>query len=486
MLPHLFGFIISTFLFFFPFLIDNLTYYFWKWQDKKVCRELVFVVFYECDTDSYIPGNIVIQIEDSSSSDSREIMETINFPIKGIESLDEERFFSHFVNVMPHILTLPADQSDDPVLSVIVPMSLENTMILKAVLCMGVSHLINHLSPEDNEIERLVNEKQRLLQEAEHEQSTRFVALHTLEKGTAEKIAEYEALLTSYLLLYLYELSEGNGDKSWQQRLDSARGLVFNALEEHRQSQSENADGDGQGPSREELESLGVNQFIMQFFIYHDILGSVTVQRSKDSLVSSRPGDSSPSSRQDSREHMLGVHDGLLDFIARIAALRSDAATMLSGPVISQAVCIWQDIDNWKLPDRDSEFQSDLCDIYEAYIAACFIWLFSILYPDSLADDKVQTMVRRGLDSLSSIQMPGLQSFTLYPVFVIGTACIQQQDREVLDEQLDRIERLRRFRNVQLCSSVIKNTWAAYDAGEKQSWDWIRLMETQGVSVPVT
>lgn len=419
------------------------------------------------------------------------ISQHITFPIKGIESPDEERFFSHFANVMPHILTLPSDQSDEPVLSVIIPMSLEDTMVLKAVLCMGASHLIHHLSLDDTETGRLVNEKQRLLQEAEHEQSSRLVVLHSLDKGTEKKIAEYEALLTSYLLLYLYELSEGNDDGSWQRRLDCARDVVFGALEEHRdvtgrQRDLDNVERDEQGPSQEELESLGVDQFLMQFFIYHDIMGSVTVQRSKNSLIRSNSEGTPSPSNHDNREHMLGVQNGLLDFIARTAALRSDAENVLSGPVISQAVCIWQDIDNWQLPGRDSEFQSDLCHIYEASIAASFIWLFSILYPDSLTDDKVQTMVRRGLSSLSSIQMPGLQSFALYPAFVIGVACIQQQDRDVLDEQLDRIERLRRFRNVQLCRSVIRNSWTAHDAGEKQSWDWIRLMEAQGVSVPVT
>ena len=418
------------------------------------------------------------------------ISQHLSFPIKGIECPDEERFFSHFVKVMPHTLTLPSDQSDEPVWSVIVPMSLEDTMVLKAVLCLGASHLINNLSSKNTETERLVNEKQRLLEEAEHEQSSRLAVLHSLEKGTAKEVAEYEALLTSYLLLYLYELSDGNGDGSWQQRLDCARGIVLGALEEHRgvirESGSDNSERHGQGPLREELESLGVDQFLMQFFIYHDVLGSVTVQRPKDSLISSRQGGVSSPSWQDNREHMLGVHSGLLDFITRIAALRSDAQTVLSGPVISQAVCIWQDIDNWKLPDRDSELQSDLCDIYEAYIAASFIWLFSILYPDSIADDKVQTMVHRGLNSLLSVQTPGLQSFALYPVFVIGMACIQQQEKDVLNEQLDRIERVRGFRNVQLCRTVIRNTWIAHDAGEKQSWNWIRLIEAQGVSVPVT
>lgn len=437
------------------------------------------LLFDTSDSDSIIgPG----------SSDSQEMIETISrhlsFPVRDVlESPFQVQFFCHFVNAMPHILTVPLDsddQDDDPIMSVIVPMSVKDPMILKALLCVGASHLINcmPLGPDTDIRTLMANEKQRLLLEAGKRLASRAADLRDMQIiGTVQK-GDYEALLAGYLLLYLFDLSEGTGDGSWQLRLDGARDIIFEALGKHQ------GDNDDQGPSREELEDLGFDQFLIEFFIYHDILASVTAQRPRKSLIS---GSGDALMEEDRQEYMLGMDNGLIDFIGRIAILRSDAATALSAPGIAQAVCIWQDIDKWRPFDanRDSELSSSYCDIYEAYIAACFIWLFSILHPGSLADDKVQTMVRKGLESLLSMQIPCLLSFALYPVFVLGIACTGQEDRKVIEDQLEKIEKFRRFRNVQVCRSIIKDSWAAYDAGKTQSWNWIHLMKAQGVRVSV-
>ena len=123
----------------------------------------------------------------------------------------------------------------------------------------------------------------------------------------------------------------------------------------------------------------------------------------------------------------------------------------------------------------------------EAYISASFIWLFSIIYPDHIADEKVQTTAQKGLEALSLIEAPGILTFGLFPVFVIGTACIYEQTRDMVDKQLDRGERICRFRNVMLCRDVIRSAWRVSDSeGDGHGWDWIRLMEEQSVSLPIT
>lgn len=372
-----------------------------------------------------------------------------------------------------HILTLPSVQDDDPVMSVVVPMAVDDLMILKATLCLGASHMINHISSNYIEASMFAGEKQRLLQETEELQSSRVTALQDLDSGTQERKAEYEALLTSYLLLYLYELSEGTGDECCQVRLDRARDIVFSAWGEQQgepnEEDDEEDDEEDEGPDREELEELGFDSFLMQFFLYHDILASVTVQRPKSSLISCRQEDASSSPMDDQKEHMFGVYNGLIDIISRIASLRSDAtaAPVLQATVIAEAVGIWQDIDNWNLPDDG--LSDDYRNMCEAWIAASFIWLFSIVYPDRIADEKVQTVVDRGLQCLSSVELPDLLSFALFPVLVIGMACIQQQSRENIDEQLDRVDRFRQFRNAQVCRNIIRSAWEAYDTGDGHS-----------------
>ncbi|EYE92629.1 uncharacterized protein EURHEDRAFT_428051, partial [Aspergillus ruber CBS 135680] len=136
---------------------------------------------------------------------------------------------------------------------------------------------------------------------------------------------------------------------------------------------------------------------------------------------------------------MFGVYNGLINIVSRIVSLRSDANTApLQATVIAEAVGIWQNIDDWKLPGEG--LPDDYCNMCEAWIAASFIWLFSIVYPNKIANEKVQTMVDRGLQCLSAVKLPDLLSFALFPVFIIGMACIQQQSREVIDEQLDRVD----------------------------------------------
>lgn len=384
-----------------------------------------------------------------------------SFAALNINSPHAERFFHHFVKEMPNILTLPTEENDEFFVSVIVAIARRDKMVSKALLCVGSSHLINNTPAA--ETRSVAEERLKLLQEAEKEISSRIAAMKT---------ADPEALLAGYLLLYLYELSEGTGNGAWRVRLDGARRVVFNML------------GGIKEPSREDLEGLGINQSLVQFFIYHDTLASVTIQQpSRKILISKKPSNNQ-------NEHVFGANNGLLNFIARVSALHSEAraAGAISSPIIAQTFSIWKDIDKWRPPvyGSDDEESFDYRNMCEAYVAAIFIWLFFIVYPDNLADDKVQVMVRKGLESLDAIDDPWLMSFGLFPAFLIAVACVQVQDRELLEEQLDRIEEARRFRNVQVCRNVIRSSWACYDAGERKSWDWIRLMKAQGLSMSVT
>lgn len=384
-----------------------------------------------------------------------------SFAALNINSPHAERFFHHFVKEMPNILTLPTEENDESFVSVVVTIALRDKMVSKALLCVGASHLINNTPAA--ETRSVTEERLKLLQESEKELSSRVAAMKT---------ADPEALLAGYLLLYLYDLSEGTGNGAWRVRLDGARSIVFNML------------GGCKEPLREDLEGLGINQSLVQFFIYHDTLASVTVQQpSRKILISKKP----PSNQS---EHVFGVNNGLLNFIARVSALHSEARTAgaISSPIIAQTFSIWKDIDKWRPPayGSDDEESFDYRNMCEAYVAAIFIWLFFIVYPDNLADDKVQVMVRKGLESLDAIDDPWLMSFGLFPAFLIAVACVQVQDRELLEEQLDRIAEARRFRNVQVCRNVVRSSWACYDAGERKSWDWIRLMKAQGLSMSVT
>ncbi|OKL56157.1 hypothetical protein UA08_08455 [Talaromyces atroroseus] len=389
--------------------------------------------------------------EVSAATDSRAatalslIPPSVPFLVNGIESRNEHRFFRHFTDVTSRVLTLSTDQ-DNPILSVILPRSLQDPMILKSLICLGASHLMNHLEPGASENIGLRADKQRLLQQAEHQQVVRAFSLESLRQGSNEKTTELEAVLISALLLCLYEISEGKGNGSWNLRLNSARDLVQHALREEKESGSisetmiedgllddEDDEGndneeEGTSPSKSFLD-LDINDFLLQFFAYHDVFSNVTV----DKPITEDPTPhfstliqghyfSVKQGLKHNQVHMLGVNDGLFDLISRIAALRSYSmgGHVRSAIVISQAVGIWQDLDSWRPPSTTPPLSGDHMKTYDAYITALFTWLFSIIYPDNIHDEKVQMMVRRGIESLVSIKPSGLYTFLLFPLLVHG------------------------------------------------------------------
>lgn len=417
-----------------------------------------------------------------------------------LETPHEGQFLYHFVNSTAELLACPSKRDEDgpgSIVSTIISIGATDPVVLKALLCLGASHMIQFLSASPSSLDeesfvQLREEKTRLLREAEQLQYSR---LHTLT-GVDNKKAEYDALIASYLLLFIYEFSEGTGNSSWLLRLDGARSVVSTAWEEHRsqfedEDEESSSEDEGECLDREQLESLDIDNRIMQFFIYHDVLTRVTAQKPQSSLLNHVPPKAAfPSPKTNRPEDMFGVYNGLIDIILRIAVLRTEAnaVSIPSGTIISEAVEIWQDIDNWDLHYAPgNEPSSDYRHMCEAYISASFIWLFSIIYPDRIADEKVQATAQKGLEALSLIEAPGILTFGLFPIFVIGTACIYEQTRDMVDKQLDRGERLCRFRNVMLCRDVIRSAWRVSDSeGDGHGWDWIRLMEEQSVSLPIT
>jgi hypothetical protein len=76
---------------------------------------------------------------------------------------------------------------------------------------------------------------------------------------------------------------------------------------------------------------------------------------------------------------LVGVQDGLIDFIERISILRKEAEDSTSYPdgnIICKGMSIWTDLNEWK-PNPDWTKPRQLITTFYQY--ALFIWLFSIM-----------------------------------------------------------------------------------------------------------
>ncbi|KAL4901569.1 fungal-specific transcription factor domain-containing protein [Aspergillus multicolor] len=404
---------------------------------------------------------------------------------------NESRFFCDFATVVPHVFVLAPPQllgqvdvstslesAPESFLSVIIRLSTRDQMVLNSALALGASHWNQCLSAPSqqtdgnnalgtvtvgSESERLSVEKVRLAEDAERELSRRVNAYqnnlmqtHADARGKLAQQTEAEALVSSYRLLYLYDVSEVAGNGSWRDHLNGARDVLLNLL-----SSSETVQGTcGEGRRGDEDALPGQHAFA-EFFSYHYTLRCVTshLQANNDTVFQA----------------------GSL-FSQGISSLQSEAETVPSGPMIVRAVEIWKDLDDW---GHDTELPSDYHVLSRAYTTACFMWLFSILYPENINDDRVQAVVGQCLELLSSIETEALRPFLLLPIFVAGVACTRQQDRAVLSVVLGQMQAYHRRGNIELCDRLIRRSWDMYNTGDKRSWDWKRLMAIEGVKMPV-
>lgn len=193
------------------------------------------------------------------------------------------------------------------------------------------------------------------------------------------------------------------------------------------------------------------------------------------------------------QEFKFGIYDGLRNLIQRISSLHSrehDQPRTNPNPnpnpnptTISEAIAIWQDLRNWEPPDSPPPLP-DYSNLYGSYTSALFIWLHFIVHPDSMGDEKVQTMLQTGLNDVSAVETLELLPFLVIPVFIHGLACMREEDRGIIEREFDRIDgqwaRDCKDVKVDVYREIVRDSWRKQDSGIRRSWDWACLI--QGMS----
>lgn len=401
------------------------------------------------------------------------------FLISGVDTDIQQRLFCHFTGVMSSLLAMSVKDSN-PFNGVVIPLALRDRTVMDTVLCLAGSHLAK-LQQGGYNREVLV-ERSRLHEAAVQAQAHRIKTLKSLPLPPRDSytVSDQEAIVATSLLLCLYEICEGTGDDAWRFHLDMAR-QVITAVSREADSPSTNGDRPTATDAQEPIIT-DINPFLLEFFLYHDSLATVTVP----SLPITRPIQSTADILPND-SYMVGVQDGLSDFVTRISTLRVQAVSSKNQPdgdVVSKAVLIWQDLARWK-PKAAVSVERQL--ITEFYQWALFIWLFSIVYPEGKADEKVQGTVKLVADRMCNIKSgEGGMSCLLFPLFVIGSAAIRNQDQEAISAQFARLRAWSSLGNIDLTYSIVQQMWQDHDLGRPKSWDWVRQLEMQGMSFLVT
>ncbi|KAE8418088.1 hypothetical protein BDV36DRAFT_166476 [Aspergillus pseudocaelatus] len=173
----------------------------------------------------------------------------------------------------------------------------------------------------------------------------------------------------------------------------------------------------------------------------------------------------------------FGMNDGLLAIIKRISSLhfRSRTGKVNNSTTITEAVGIWQDLATWQPPEAlpGEQYQ----ELYDSYTSALFTWLYLILHPDSMCDEKVQSMVEQGVVAMSAITVLELSPFLLIPLFILGMASIQDDHKDFIGGLFDQIEEQTAFEEVEVYRTMVERSWESQDQGIPRSWEWIKWQD---------
>ncbi|TVY34974.1 Transcriptional regulatory protein [Lachnellula occidentalis] len=393
------------------------------------------------------------------------------FLIKGVETELHRHLFYYFTHTMSRLLTI-SNRDDNPMNVEMIPLAMRDRNVMEMVLCLAASH---RLKSQQTGIEELRRERNRLHKGVCDLQSRRLQDFDQKPRITGTiplSVPDQDVVIATSLLLCLYERCEGATNGNWKTHLDRARQALTMGPPSP-ESDIDNWDSDT-------IIITEVNPFLLEYFNYHDSIATVTLP----SLTYSKPRFRCSTKCSPHHRSLIGATDGLCTFVARISAVRAlaDASPRQpDGNVVAQAVDIWHDLDAVKSRTTVSSKFGMIAQIGQW---ALWIWLYSIVYPDGKADAVIQNAVQLMAAGISEVKTnDGAMSCLLFPLFITGSAAIKDEDRITIDAQFRRLKEFCSFDNVDVARDVVKKMWAAHDMGLPNSWDWVKQLESNGMSI---
>ncbi|KAF3398287.1 hypothetical protein F1880_005827 [Penicillium rolfsii] len=138
----------------------------------------------------------------------------------------------------------------------------------------------------------------------------------------------------------------------------------------------------------------------------------------------------------------------------------------LDSEAIPQALAIWNDLEHFNPPETPDS--PDSLSLHASCVSALFVWLYLVVHPEDMEEEKVQNTVYTGLVNAENVSDIEFHPFLLIPAFCLGLASIRKEDRDYVKGIFDKAERSgisKEFRE------TVYGTWKRRDSGIKSSWD---------------
>lgn len=193
---------------------------------------------------------------------------------------------------------------------------------------------------------------------------------------------------------------------------------------------------------------------------------------------------------------MLGVFDGLFQYIARITNIRNrirdnlerntepfvDYHMLEEASSIERGIKVWQPV--WGPNDhRDVAGQLNKHMVW--------IYLCRTICPphsrDWVPDSRIVDAVDSGIELLGRIK-PNDSSLTLLlaPTFILGCAAFKLEQRPPIRAAIGVIKAYMEYKNSDLALEVLEEVWRLMDLRDERSWDWQTVAHVMGLDFLAT
>lgn len=378
--------------------------------------------------------------------------------IDGVETRIDRALLDHFVRNVSRILTLFNDATN-PFQEMLLPLALENRGLMHSLLCLSGSHLSN-TDPS--------------FSVAQHHHFGKAMQYLRCDPAVTGQIPiAGDPTIATTLILCLNSICKGETEGEYRPHLDAARHMLAFA----------NSGNRNNNPS--------FSNFLYEFFMYHDVINSVTTLDRRPLLL--MENYTLPAFIiQPEAGALLGVLDGLFGYLSKITLLRDHIRgrknrgdhPAVDYEVLSQAVAIDSEIRDWVPAQTPASHRYIAAQLYRQ---STWVYLYRTIMP-STASPKIDVAVEEGLEYLRHLpENSGTQSILLMPLFILGCAAFNPEQRPEISRRFVGLHEYSGLGNIVTAHEVVKKVWDLMDSGEEEkSWDWEKIIQEMGYDFLVT
>jgi hypothetical protein len=399
--------------------------------------------------------------------------------VNGVDGAIDQLFFQHFTCNVSKVLSV--NDYQNPFLEHIVPMSMSHAGLMHSLLSLSGSCLVAK-SPNIN------------WEWAERQSHHSGQAMGLLSKDIANvnTKTDTDALVSDpsiaqTLILCLETVCSGDRTGLYRVHLNALKAMLTQR--------------------KHSFPNEQLRQFILEFLLYHDYSASITAadypldQRSIDlmadfhlpSYMLPGPQLSTPQAAA-SNGSLLGVLDGLFGFISRIRALRDKIRARRAlglhnwwdDPIINDAFAIDNALRDWTCahPPESPRYAASLL-----YRQSAWIYLHRTIQL-SRPSAAFKQAVDEGLAYLRMLpDTPdgSTQSILLMPLFLLGCAAFEAEQRPAISEAFERLREWSGLGNIGYAREIVGQVWGLMDEGrEEETWDWEGIIKGRGWDFLIT